>query len=103
MALIFEVDHQGHPRPKIQCDTCGGVIKDHSHGVALLDTSSNKPGTILEPIFRCAQCEEKAEVTGRSQDTMPIDQFLLYLLNNIQLTPNALEQAGRTMRDATKY
>jgi hypothetical protein len=26
---------------------------------------------------------------------MPIDRFMLYVLNNIQLTPNALEEAAQ--------
>jgi hypothetical protein len=30
---------------------------------------------------------------------MPIDHFMLYVLNNIQLTPNALEEAGRSLKD----
>jgi hypothetical protein len=29
---------------------------------------------------------------------MPIDHFMLYVLNNIQLTPNALEHAGRSLK-----
>jgi len=29
---------------------------------------------------------------------MPIDNFMLYLLNNIQLTPNVLEEAGRRLK-----
>jgi hypothetical protein len=32
---------------------------------------------------------------------MRIDHFMLYVLNNIQLTPNSLEQAGMNLKDAT--
>jgi hypothetical protein len=32
---------------------------------------------------------------------MPIDRFMLYVLNNIQLTPNALEEADHSLKAAT--
>jgi hypothetical protein len=32
---------------------------------------------------------------------MPIDHFMLSLLNNIHLTPGALEEAGRRLRETT--
>jgi hypothetical protein len=99
MALVFEVDEEGHPRPEIRCDGCGGVIKDHAHGFAVLDSSSSKPGTILEPIFHCQGCAEKEDKTNPQRRSMPIDHFMLYLLNNIQLTPTVLEEAGRKVRD----
>jgi hypothetical protein len=34
---------------------------------------------------------------------MPIDNFMFYLLNNIQLTPNVLEQAGRRLGERAGY
>ena len=97
MALIFEVDNDGRPRPKIRCDSCGGVIENYGDGVALLDTPSAAPGAFIEPIFHCLHCEEKAEKTSTPRCSMPIDRFMLYVLNNIQLTPKALEEAGRSM------
>jgi hypothetical protein len=33
--------------------------------------------------------------------SIPIDLFTLYIFNNIQLPPNALEDAGRRVRFAT--
>ena len=99
MALVFEVDQEGHPRPEIRCDSCGAVIKDHAHGVAVLDSSKSKPGTLLEPIFHCQGCAEKEDKNNPDRRSMPIDHFMLYLLNNIQLTPTVLEHAGRQVRD----
>jgi len=34
---------------------------------------------------------------------MPIDGFMFYLLNNIQLTPNILEEAGRKLGEKADY
>jgi hypothetical protein len=100
MALVFQVDNEGHARPKIRCDSCGGVIENYANGVALLETPSPKPRTIIEPIFHCAYCEEKEEKMGASRQSMPIDHFMLYV-KNIQLTPNALEEAGRKLKAST--
>ena len=101
MALTLQVDDDGQVRPKIRCDSCGGIIDDYGKGVALLDAPSRKPGTILEPIFHCLGCEESAQKAGSSRHSMPIDHFMLYLLNNIQLTPRALEEAGQKMKATT--
>ena len=100
MALIFQVDHEGRARPKIRCDSCGGIIDNYADGVALLDTPSPKPGAILEPIFHCAGCEKRVQKTTPSPQSMPIDHFMLYVLNNIQLTPRALEEAGQKLHSA---
>jgi hypothetical protein len=101
MAFVFQVDRNGHTRPKIRCDACGGIIENHADGVVTLDEPTAAPGTIVEPIFRCLHCEEEAEKTGPPRRTMRIDHFMLYVMNNIQLTPNSLEQAGRHLGDAT--
>jgi hypothetical protein len=98
MALIFQVDDEGHTRPKIRCDSCGGVIENHTDGVALLGAPNPKPGTVIEPIFHCAGCEGEAKKTSAPRHSMSIDHFMLYVLNNIQLTPNALEEAGRSLK-----
>jgi hypothetical protein len=97
MPLIFQVDDEGRARPKIRCDSCGGVIDDYAAGVALFDTKGLKPGSITEPIFHCAPCEEK-EAGQAPRQSMPIDHFMLYVLNNIQLTPNALEEARHSLK-----
>jgi hypothetical protein len=34
---------------------------------------------------------------------LPIDHFMLYLLNNIQLTPKVLEEAGRRLKDPVGF
>jgi hypothetical protein len=101
MAFVLEVDKNGHASPKIRCDSCGGMIENHANGVVTLDDPSAAPGTIVEPIFRCIHCEEKAEKTGPPRRSMRIDHFMLYVMNNIQLTPNSLEQASRNLKDAT--
>jgi hypothetical protein len=100
MALIFQVDDEGHVGPKIRCDSCGGTIENYEDGVAVLDASGAKSGTVVEPIFLCQGCEKNALKTSPSRRSMPIDHFMLYVLNNIQLTPNALETAGKRMRAA---
>ena len=101
MALIFQVDSEGHARPKISCDSCGGVIENYSDGVAVLNIGGAKPGTAAEPIFHCLGCEEKADKSSTSRHSMPIDHFMLYVLNNIQLTPTALEAAAGSLKGAT--
>ena len=101
MALIFEVENDGRARPKIRCDCCGGVIQNYGDGVALLDTPSAPPGTIIEPIFHCAHCEAKVKETSAPRRSMPIDRFMLYVLNNIQLTPKALEEAAGNVENMT--
>jgi hypothetical protein len=103
MALIFQVDDESHVRAKIRCDHCGGVIENYSEGVAVLDTPNPKPGTILEPIFHCAVCEKNAQKTSPSRHSMPIDHFMLYVLNNIQLTPHSLEEAGQRLRATSAH
>jgi hypothetical protein len=103
MAIVFQLDKSGNPNPEITCDGCGGLIKDHTHGVAILDTSSAEPGKVLKPIFLCKGCEEKTETTTGSRRKMPIDQFLLRMANNVQLLPNDLEAAGRKMMEDSKY
>jgi hypothetical protein len=101
MALVFEVEKDGRARPKIRCDGCGGIIKNYSDGVALLDSPSAAPGTFIEPVFHCVYCEAKVKETSAPRRSMSIDRFMLYVLNNIQLTPKALEDAGRRMEKMT--
>jgi hypothetical protein len=101
MALIFQADNKGQVRPKIRCDSCGGIIDNYTKGVAVLEAPSPKPGAILEPIFHCEGCEKSAQKAGSSGHSMPIDHFMLYVLNNIQLTPKALEEAEQKMRATT--
>jgi hypothetical protein len=101
MAFVFQSDENGNPRPKIRCDSCGGVIEDYADGFATLETQKAKPGAILEPIFNCAHCEEEAKKAGVPRRSMPIDHFMLYVLNDIRLTPEALEKASRNLRMTT--
>jgi|ERR1700722_8936441 hypothetical protein len=103
MAIVFQLDKSGNPSPEITCDGCGGLINDHTHGVAILDTPSAQPGKVLKPIFLCKGCEEKTETTTGPRRKMPIDQFLLRMANNVQLFPNDLEAAGRKMMEDSKY
>jgi hypothetical protein len=99
MALTFQVDDKGQLDPKIRCDGCGGIIENYADGVALVDTPS-KLETIRDPVFLCSGCQESAQRKGDSRRSMPLDHFMLYLLNNIQLTPRALEDAGQKLRGA---
>jgi hypothetical protein len=101
MALIFQVDNESHVRAKVQCDQCGGIIENYADGVAVVDTPEAKPGTILEPVFHCNGCEKNASKTSPSRHAMPIDHFMLYVLNNIQLTPHALEDAGQRLKSTS--
>src|ERR1700741_559504 len=101
MALIFQVDESGHTRPTIRCDSCKGVIENYADGFVTLDTRNAAPGEVIEPVFRCPPCEEQAKKTGKSWHSMRIDHFMLSVLNNIQLTPGALEEAGRQVKMAT--
>ena len=103
MSIVFQLDKSGDPSPEITCDGCGGLIKDHTHGVAILDTASDEPGKVLKPIFLCKGCEEKTETTTGPRRKMPIDQFLLRMANNVQLLPNDLEATGRKMMEDSKY
>lgn len=104
MAIVFQLDKSGNPSPEITCDGCGGLIKDHTHGVAILETpSAEEPVKVLQPIFLCKDCEEKTEKTAGPRRKMPIDQFLLRMANNVQLLPNDLEAAGRRMMEDSKY
>jgi len=101
MALIFQVDEAGHTRPTIRCDSCKGVIENYANGFVTLDARSATPGAVIEPVFHCAHCEEEAKKAGTSRRSMSIDYFMLSVLNNIQLTPGALEEAGRRLQATT--
>jgi hypothetical protein len=103
VALTFQVDDKGQLDPKIRCDGCGGIIENYAGGVALVDTPSQKAETLRDPIFLCAGCEESEQRKGDSRRSMPIDHFMLYLLNNIQLTPRALEDAGKRLSGASAW
>jgi hypothetical protein len=98
MALIFQVDDHGQIGPKVRCDNCGGVIENYAEGVVHLDTPDAKPGTIVEPIFHCGGCEHHVPEKNPARRSMPIDHFMLYVMNNIQLTPNALAAAGEKLK-----
>jgi hypothetical protein len=97
MAMILQVDDEGHARPKLRCDSCGKVMESHFGVTAIWDSKSTKPGAVIEPTFRCEQCNAKAG--GAPAESLPIDHFILYLLNNIPLTPEVLEKAGRRLRE----
>jgi hypothetical protein len=103
MALIFQVDDKGRIAPKIRCDECGATIENYDGGAALLEVKDPKPGTIVEPIFHCAECEKNEQKTSSSRRSMPIDHFMLYVLNNIQLTPRALEEAGQKLKSTSTF
>jgi hypothetical protein len=104
MAIVFQLDKSGNPSPEITCDGCGGVIKDHAHGIAILETpGAEAPVKVLKPIFLCKGCEEKTEKTAGPRRKMPIDQFLLQVAHNVQLMPNDLEAIGRRMIQEAKY
>ncbi len=103
MAIVFQVDKSGTPSPEITCDGCGSVINDHTQGVAILGSSHPESGEALEPIFLCKGCEEKTEKANVQRRKMPIDRFLLGVLNNLQLTPYDLEAVGRKLMKDANY
>src|ERR1700745_3725378 len=103
MAIVFQLDKSGHPSPEITCDGCGGVIKDHTQGVAILDTPSAEPEKILNPIFLSKVGEKKTEDTSRPRRKVAIDQFLVQMLNSVQLLPGDLEAVGRRMMEDAKH
>ena len=96
MPLVFQVDSQGQPRPKLRCDACGGMIEDYTGGIVLWDRQGETPGGVLEPTFHCGGCAAKAG--GAPPGSMPLDLFMLYLVNNIHLSPGVLEQAGGSVK-----
>jgi hypothetical protein len=98
MALVFQVDDQGHLHPQLRCDVCGGTIKNPSRGIALWNQQNETPGRALEPAFHCGGCVAKAG--GAPAHSMPLDLFMVSLMNNIQLPPGVLESAGRNLRAA---
>jgi len=103
MAIVFQLDKTGNPSPEITCDGCGGVIHDHTQGVAILDAPSAEPEKVLQPIFLCKGCEEQTDKTAGPRRKVPIDQFLVQMLNSVQLLPNDLEAVGRRMMQDAKY
>jgi len=104
MAIVFQLDKSGTPTPEITCDGCGGVIHDHRHGVAILETPrAEEPAKVLKPIFLCKGCEEQTDKTAGPRRKMPIDQFLVQMVNSVQLLPNDLEAVGRRMMEGAKY
>jgi hypothetical protein len=102
MAIVFQLDKSGKATPEITCDGCGGLIKDHTEGVAILETPDAEPEKVLKPIFLCRGCEEKTEQTTGKRRKMPIDQFLVEVAHNVQLMPSDLEAVGRKLIE-TKY
>ena len=104
MAIVFQLDKSGNPSPEITCDGCGGVITDHTHEVAILETpSGEEPEKVLKPFFfvRVARKRPRKQLDHGAKK--PIDQFLLRIANNVQLLPNDLEAAGRRMMKDSKY
>jgi hypothetical protein len=97
MALIFQVDGDGHARPTIRCDECGTVIQNPSDSIALWGSQSAKPGAVVEPTFQCQNYKLKAG--GAPPHSVPLDHFMIYLLNNMHLTPGVLEEAGRRLSE----
>jgi hypothetical protein len=100
VALIFQVDDEGRARPKIRCDECSQIIEDPSGGIAIWDRERAKPGAVVEPSFQCQGCKSKAG--GAPPNSVPLDHFMLYLLNNLQLSPGVLEEAGRRLRETAR-
>jgi hypothetical protein len=96
MALVSQVDTHSHTHPKLRCDACGGMIEDPSGGIVLWDQQSETPGNVLEPTFHCGACVAKEG--GAPSPSMPLDLFMVYLVNNIQLTPGVLERAGHSLK-----
>jgi hypothetical protein len=54
-----------------------------------------------QPIGPFGRRQFQAEKKAAHWHSIPIDLFTLYIFNNIQLPPDALEEAGRRVRLAT--
>ena len=59
-------------------------------------------GSEKRNLRRCARAELslrglRGKAGGAPAQAMPIDLFMLYLINNIHLTPGTLESAGRSL------
>jgi hypothetical protein len=54
-----------------------------------------------QPIGPFSRRQFQAEKKTAHWHSIPIDLFTLYIFNNIQLPPDALEEAGRRVRLAT--
>jgi hypothetical protein len=63
--------------------------------------STRTHGAGHQPVGPFSRRQFQAERKIVHWHSIPIDLFTLYLFNNIQLPPNALEEAERRMRLAT--
>jgi hypothetical protein len=63
--------------------------------------SSTSNHFIADQPGRLVSRRSHAEKTIAPRRSMLIDHFMLYLLNNIQLPPNVLEQAGLGLKGRT--
>ena len=64
-------------------------------------TATRNQGAADQPVGPFSRRRFQAERKIARWPAIPIDLFTLYLFNNIQLPPHALEEAGRRMRLAT--
>jgi hypothetical protein len=63
--------------------------------------STRTHGAADQPVGPFSRRQFQAERKIAQWPLIPIDLFTLYVFNNIQLSPNALEEGGRRVRRAT--
>ena len=63
--------------------------------------STPNHGAADQPVGPFSRRRFRAERRIAHWHAIPIDLFTLYIFNNIQLSPNALEEAGRRVKLAT--
>jgi hypothetical protein len=63
--------------------------------------STRTHSAAVQPVGPFSRRQFQAERKIAQWPLLPIDLFTLYVFNNIQLSPNALEEAGHRMRLAT--
>jgi hypothetical protein len=60
--------------------------------------STRTHGAAYQPVGPFSRRQFQAERKIAHWHSIPIDLFTLYIFNNMQLPPNALEEAGRRVR-----
>jgi hypothetical protein len=63
--------------------------------------STRTHGAADQPVGSFSRRQFQAESKIAQWPLIPIDLFTLYVFNNIQLSPNALEEGERRVRRAT--
>ena len=91
--LLLRAARRASTRPQFMAWLLARFQEQHGF---IWDQRNETPGRALEPTFHCGGCVAKAG--GAPPHSMPLDLFMVSLMNNIQLPPGVLESAGRNLR-----